>query len=184
MVLIGGDYFDGSLSEYNSLTDPLKNIKSKYGLYFVNGNHESYIGEKGADQALQSAGVKILKDEITNINGLNIIGADFTSDFGNKKNIETLLKKAKPEEANIFLHHEPRYTDLAKAHGIDLQLAGHTHDGQQFPFQFFTWLIYKKYHNGLNKDDGYTSYTSNGAGTWGPPIRIDNTPEIVVITLK
>ena len=184
MVLIGGDYFDGSLSEYNSLTDPLKNIKSKFGTYFVNGNHESYIGEQGADQALQSASVKILKDEIINVDGLNIVGADFTNDFGNKQSVEELLKKVNAEEANIFIHHEPRYTDLAKASGIDLQLAGHTHYGQQFPFQFFTWLVYKKYHNGLHTEGNYTSYTSNGAGTWGPPIRINNTPEIVVITLN
>jgi uncharacterized protein len=184
LVLIGGDYFDGSLSEYNSLTDPLKNIKSKFGVYFVNGNHESYIGEQGADQALQSAGVKILKDEIVNVDGLNIVGADFTSDFGNVQSITELLKKVDANQANIFIYHEPRYTDLAKASGIDLQLAGHTHDGQQFPFQFFTWLIYKKYHYGLNVEGNYTSYTSNGVGTWGPPIRIGNTPEIVVITLN
>lgn len=184
LILIGGDYFDGSLSEYNSLTDPLKSIDSKYGVLFINGNHESYIGERGADQVLQEAGVKILKDEIANINGLNIIGADFTSDLGNKQGVAELMKRVKPEEANIFLHHEPRYTELAKAAGIDLQLAGHTHRGQQFPFQFFTWLIYKRYHNGLHVENNYTSYTSNGAGTWGPPIRIGNTPEIVAITLK
>lgn len=184
VVLIGGDYFDGSLSEYNSYSDPLKNIKSRYGIYFVNGNHESYIGEQGADLALQSAGVRILKDEIANVDGLNIVGADFTSDFGNKQGIEELMKKVKADEANIFLHHEPRYNDLARDSGIDLQLAGHTHYGQQFPFQFFTWLIYKKYHNGLRVEDNYTSYTSNGVGTWGPPIRIGNTPEIVVITIN
>ena len=68
--------------------------------------------------------------------------------------------------------------------GVNLQLAGHTHYGQQFPFQFFTWLIYKQYHDGLHSDGGYTAYTSNGVGTWGPPIRIDNTPEIVSITLQ
>lgn len=184
LVLIGGDYFDGSLSEYNSLTDPLKKIESKFGVFFVNGNHESYIGELGADKALQSAGVKILKNEIINVDGLNIIGADFTSDFGNKQGVEELLKKTKPDETNIFLHHEPRYTDLAKMSGVNLQLAGHTHYGQQFPFQFFTWLIYKQYHDGLHSDGGYTAYTSNGVGTWGPPIRIDNTPEVVSITLQ
>jgi uncharacterized protein len=184
LVLIGGDYFDGSLSEYNSLTDPLKNIESKYGTYFVNGNHESYIGEQGADQALQSAGVKILKDAIADVDGLNIVGADFTNDFGNKQSIADLLKKVNPDAVNIFMYHEPRYTDLAKASGVDLQLAGHTHYGQQFPFQFFTWLIYKKYYNGLHTEGDYTSYTSNGVGTWGPPIRIGNTPEVVAITLE
>jgi uncharacterized protein len=184
LVLIGGDYFDGSLSEYNSLTDPLKNIKSKFGIYFVNGNHESYIGEKGADQALQSAGVKILNDKIANIDGLNIVGADFTNDLSNKQNVEELLKKVNTDEVNIFIYHEPRYIDLAKASGIDLQLAGHTHYGQQFPFQFFTWLIYKKYHNGFHTGGDYTSYTSNGVGTWGPPMRIGNTPEVVAITLN
>jgi uncharacterized protein len=184
LVLIGGDYFDGSLSEYNSLTDPLKNIKSKFGVYFVNGNHESYIGELGADKALQSAGVKILKDEIADIDGLNIVGADFTNDLGNKQSIEALLKKVSFDETNIFMYHEPRYTDLAKTSGVDLQLAGHAHYGQQFPFQFFTWLVYKKYFYGLHVEGAYTSYTSNGVGTWGPPIRIGNTPEIVIITLN
>ncbi|MCX6796003.1 MAG: metallophosphoesterase, partial [Candidatus Falkowbacteria bacterium] len=119
-----------------------------------------------------------------NVAGLNIIGADFIRDFGNKQSIEELLKKVRADEANIFLYHEPLYIEMVKNSGVSLQLAGHTHDGQQFPFQFFTWLIYKKYYNGLHVEDNYTSYTSNGAGTWGPPLRIGNTPEVVAITLN
>lgn len=184
LVLIGGDYYDGSLSTYNSLADPLKKIKSKYGTYFINGNHETYIGEQGADQALRDAGVKILKDEAARVNGINILGAEFTSEFGNKEGVEKILSEANPGEINILLYHEPRFIKEAKEKGINLQLAGHTHKGQQYPFNFFTWLIYKKYHDGLNTEGNYNIYTSNGAGTWGPPMRIGNAPEIVVILIQ
>lgn len=182
MVLIGGDYFDGSTADYDDFVSPLKSLLTKK-IFFVNGNHESYVGEQSSDQVLQSAGVKILKNEIIAVDGLNILGVDYTDDLGNKKGFEELLAKVNSNETNILLYHEPRYTDLAKAKGIDLQLAGHVHFGQQYPFNFITQIIYGKYYYGLNTDGDYNSYTSNGVGTWGPAMRIGNTPEIVIITL-
>jgi uncharacterized protein len=183
LVLIGGDYFDGTCERLTDLASPLTEMKSKNGIYFINGNHESYI-DGNVDQILANVGVHVLKNEITEINGLNIIGADFTTDFGNKATVEELLKKVNPDGANIFLYHEPRYVNQAKAAGIKLQLAGHTHDGQQLPFNFFTWLIYGKYDSGFYTEGDYNIYTSTGVGTWGPPMRIGNTPEVVAITLN
>lgn len=183
LIIIGGDYFDGTCERLADLASPLTAMKSKNGIYFVNGNHESYI-DGNVDQVLANVGVHVLKNEVVNVNGLNLIGADYTTDFGNKAAVEELLKKVSLDGANIFLYHEPRYIAQAKAAGIKLQLAGHTHDGQMLPFNFFTWLIYGKYDNGFYTEGDYNIYTSNGVGTWGPPMRIGNTPEVVAITLN
>ena len=100
------------------------------------------------------------------------------------KEEQTDLTKINPEEPTIFLNHEPIYIKKAKEKNINLQLAGHTHLGQQFPFNFLTKLAYKKYHYGLHTENSYNIYTTNGVGTWGPPMRIGNSPEMVKINFK
>jgi len=84
----------------------------------------------------------------------------------------------------VLLAHQPKSLYAAKAAGYDLQLSGHTHKGQKFPFGLITRLTYKGYDYGLHKEGGFTLYTSSGVGTWGPPMRIGSTPEIVAITVR
>jgi hypothetical protein len=184
IVFITGDYFDSRDGSFEGLAAPLKELKADKGIYFVTGNHEKYINEEQALSALKNAGVKILKDEIVNIDGLNIAGIDFPGDMQTSTSATKMLEQIKPDEPTILLYHEPKLIDLAKKSGVDLQLAGHTHAGQIWPLGFFTELIYDQYYTGLHQDGDYTLYTTPGVGTWGPPIRTGNAPEIVIITLE
>lgn len=184
IIFITGDYFDSEDGDFRVYVEPLKNIQAEKGIYFVAGNHERYIGEDRVFAAMKEAGVNVLKDEIVNIDGLNIIGVDFPGEMQTNRDLSWLFEMVKPEEANILLYHEPRLIEQAKKYGVDLQLAGHTHKGQIWPFGYITRLIYGQYHVGLHQEGSYTIHTSTGTGSWGPPIRTGNVPEIVVITLE
>ncbi len=89
-----------------------------------------------------------------------------------------------PQAPSVLLYHAPTQIPAAKAAGINLQLSGHVHQGQLFPLQFVTRLMYGKYHHGLHVEGDYTIYTSSGTGLWGPTMRTGNHPEIVVIRLE
>lgn len=183
MLFITGDYFDGTCPNYKALAEPLKFVEPPLGKYFALGNHETYLNNEEALKSLEQAGVKVLRDEIVDIGGMFIVGADYPQ-AGSKNNIEELLTQVDKEKPSILLYHEPRFIKLAQASGIDLQLAGHIHGGQFFPINLITRLIYGKYHYGLHRKDNYAIYTTSGAGTWGPPLRIGARAEIVVISFK
>jgi len=98
--------------------------------------------------------------------------------------MEKVLNSLEINSPSILLFHEPRDIEAAKNAGITLQLSGHTHMGQLWPFNYITYLIYGKYHYGLHNEGDYSIYTTNGAGTWGPPMRLFKPSEIVHITFK
>jgi uncharacterized protein len=185
LVLITGDYFDGTCKKFEELAAPLKSINSAEGIYFANGNHEIYASrgqEASLCGLLKEVGVKCLINEKISINGLNIIGLDYPAG----KESLSLLENTNPRESNILLYHEPSFSIIEKASksSIDLQLAGHTHKGQLFPFSLFTRLIYGRYHYGLHTEGRHNIYTTSGAGTWGPPMRAGSNSEIVKIIIK
>jgi hypothetical protein len=186
MVLITGDLFDGMDGNLAPIVKPLENIRAKAGAFFVIGNHETYLGLDSVFRELQNTPIKILRDEVVNVNGLKLIGVGYP-DRGEKKDITTVLESLKKDyfgKPNILLFHTPVAIAQIKELGINLELCGHTHRGQIFPFNLATSLIYHGYDHGLFQMDNYTLYTSNGVGTWGPAMRIGNNPEIVVINLK
>jgi predicted MPP superfamily phosphohydrolase len=126
--------------------------------------------------------MRVLYNEKVDLDGLQIIGVDYRdarreSDF--KKILEKMnIDRTKP---SILLKHVPTHLHVSKEQGISLQLSGHTHRGQVFLFRFITSLVYQGYDYGLKRFGGLQVYTSSGAGTWGPPMRLDTKPEIVVI---
>jgi uncharacterized protein len=186
MVVITGDLFDGMDGNLEAPARPLNDIQAKRGVFFVTGNHETYLGLDIAFSALKNTKVTILKDQVVDIDGLKIIGLSYPMQ-NEKKNVITTLESLRNEffgKPNILLYHSPVNIDQFKNNGIDLQLSGHTHAGQIFPFGYITKLIYKGYDYGLYKKDNFTLYTTSGTGTWGPTMRTGNTPEIVVITLR
>jgi len=180
IIFITGDYFDGTCPYLDIYANELKKLSPPEGMVFINGNHETYEGLDRIRAALKDIDLIYLEDELVNIKGLNILGLAYPT-RGLGRDISGELKKLEPNEPNILLYHEPRYIKEAQAAGVNLQLAGHTHQGQFWPHNFFTWLIYKKYHHGLYTDGDYTIYTTSGTGVWGPPLRIGTKPEIVVI---
>jgi uncharacterized protein len=185
-VFITGDFFDGMDGELNLLVQPLNEIRAEKGIYFVTGNHETYLGVDKVVQALENTQVKILQNEVVDLSGLKIIGINYPLQGESNNEIKILesLKNKFAGSPNILLFHAPTNIEQVKNAGVDFQLAGHTHKGQLFPFGFITKLVYKGYDYGLHQNGDFSIYTTTGAGTWGPPMRTGNVPEIVEIRLK
>lgn len=186
MVFITGDLFDGFDGGLDKLVLPLNALRAPLGIYFVTGNHETYLGTERAYAALMGTPVRVLDDAMVVINGLQIIGISYP-ERGQSKDLGAVIRNLPgfdPKRPSILLYHNPTQIEQAKAAGISLQLSGHTHQGQIFPIQFVSRLIYQKYYHGLHVEGDYTLYTSSGAGTWGPTMRTGNHPEIAVIRLE
>jgi hypothetical protein len=186
LVVITGDLFDGADGQLEELVRPLDGLRAPLGIYFVTGNHETYLGVDRAYAALKTTPTRILSDEMVVVNGLQIIGIayperGFSRDLGEA--LRT-LSTFDPQAPSVLLYHNPTGIGQAKAAGVSLQLSGHTHKGQLFPIQFISRLVYGKFYNGLHSESDFTIYTSSGAGTWGPTMRTGNHPEIAVIHLE
>ena len=188
IVFITGDLFDGiDYREIISSTDSLNDLKAKH-VFMVTGNHENYLGAINAKKALENnPKIKILENELVDVDGLKVIGFDYPKGEGFGFHFKEAFKKLKnynPKDANILLYHEPKNIQEAKDLGVKLQLSGHTHKGQTFPFNLITHLVYNGYDYGLSTLGDYNIYTTNGVGTWGPPMRVGNRSEIVSIKFE
>ncbi len=183
LVVITGDLFDGAGLELGRMAQPLNELRPPLGTFFITGNHETYVGVERSLSALDGTRVRVLRDEIVEIDGIQLVGIDYPL-MGQRKNLDSILTRIDRERPCILLYHEPAYSDTMKALGIDLQLAGHTHRGQMWPFNYITKRVYRGHDYGLHTDSDYNLYTSCGVGTWGPPLRSGNRPEIVVFTLQ
>ena len=186
IVFITGDLFDGIDGPLDELVGPLNGLTAPLGIFYVTGNHETYLGTDRAYAALKKTKARILGDEMVVIDGLQIIGISYPQ-RGFSKDIAEVIKKLpdfNPRMPSVLLYHNPTQIEQVKAAGINLQLSGHTHKGQIFPIQVISRLIYQKFYNGLHVEGDYTIYTSSGAGTWGPTMRTGNHPEIAVIHLE
>ncbi len=187
IVFITGDLFDGTASDDLSvLARPLQNLKAPDGVFFVSGNHEIYIGEDRVIAALKETGVKNLNDRTVLADGMQIMGIDYLG-FGRMGKLKDAINGQKdydPQKPVILLYHTPTEISDAKESGIDLQLSGHTHNGQIFPIKYISKIIYQGYEYGLHKEGDYSIYTTSGVGTWGPMMRTGNRPEIVKISFS
>jgi predicted MPP superfamily phosphohydrolase len=181
LVFITGDLFDGTGDDLPKAVAALDRIQAP--IYYIIGNHETYLGLDKVVRTIAGSKIQLLRDKIVDLDGVQIIGADYPA-RGERKNINSLLEKADPPKPKILLFHVPEQVEAARSHGVALQLAGHTHNGQMWPMKLFTHLIYKDFDYGLHSMGDYSLYTSSGVGTWGPPMRIGSTPEIVIITFK
>lgn len=187
IIFITGDLFDGMDGELNSLTEPLNDLRAE-NIFMVTGNHETYLGIDKAKKALAAnPRIKILENQSVDVSGLKIVGLSYPGREGLGFQFGEVFEKLdnyNPEDPNILLYHEPKNIQEAKELGIKLQLAGHTHKGQSFPFNFITHLMFKGYDYGFFTLGDYNLYATTGVGTWGPPMRTGNRPEIVVIKFE
>jgi predicted MPP superfamily phosphohydrolase len=207
LILITGDLLDGSAFEAERYITDLKKFKAKRGVYCISGNHEVYFGLEKALAIFKDAGFNIIDNTYVSVDGLQLVGVGFPDFYKRKQQKVTLanLEKYNPNLPSIVLYHTP--TDIAEVlngdtinhanlylkakskfeyamkMGFSIQLSGHTHHGQMFPFNFVTKYIYNGFDYGLNKLGDFYIYTSSGAGVWGPPIRTFSKSEIVVIKL-
>lgn len=190
LVLLAGDIVDEDLAPVirQNLGQILGSIKAPLGVIGSTGNHE-YIG--GADEAtayLESHGIVMLRDSAKAINErLWVIGRNDIEGirFGGaqRKPLSEIVENIPRDVFTIALDHQPRAYAEAKENGIDLILSGHTHHGQMWPLNYITSAMFPLSW-GYGKFDEMHAYVSSGAGSWGPPVRIGNVPEIVVIDLK
>jgi len=183
LILITGDLFDGMDGDLNYFADSLKRFQSKDGVFFVIGNHETYLGLEGSLGVLEKSGIKALRNEIVNIDGLQIMGLDDIALSRNPDLIDGISNFDK-NQASILMYHTPINVEIIKNSGINLQLSGHTHRGQLFPLGFITNIAHRGYGYGLFTEGDFSIYISSGVGTWGPPMRTGNHPEIVNITIQ
>jgi predicted MPP superfamily phosphohydrolase len=182
VLFIGGDLYDGTAVDLDHVIEPFSRISAPYGTFFITGNHEEFGDNTPYLQAVRRAGIRVLLNERVDLDGLQIIGVDYR-DSRNKERLKTILQKAGIDrhKPSILLTHAPLHLEVAEEEGISLLLSGHTHHGQVFLFRWITSLVYDGYDYGLKWYKNLLVYTSSGAGTWGPPMRLDTKPEILAI---
>lgn len=187
LIVLAGDIIDGNIDgdEAKILINVFSEMNAKFGIYAVPGNHDrwarnsSYLTER-----FQEIGINVLKDEMVTVeDSFYIIGRDDPG-WGNRsrKGLEELMNNLDSSFPVILLDHQPIDIQRAQEKNITLQLSGHTHAGQIFPSNLITGQIYEL-DWGLLKKNSYHLIVSSGFGTWGPPLRIGNNPEIVSITI-
>jgi predicted MPP superfamily phosphohydrolase len=182
ILLIPGDMFDGTTVDFAPLQKPWAEFSAPLGAYFTAGNHEEFSDPAKYLDALRRAGIRVLQNEKVVIDGLQIVGvADHSA--ANVEGFRSILRHAAvdPNAASILLVHNPNRVPIAAEAGISLQFSGHTHLGQFYPFTNIVSRMYGKFAHGLNRFGDLQVYTSCGAGTWGPPMRLGSNPEVVLI---
>ena len=175
--------FDGAGQKFAHLADPINQIKAPLGIYYITGNHETYINIEKALAAIANTAAITLRDELREVDGMQVLGIDYPLP-GKPKDMGPVLSKLDKSRPSIVLFHEPKHVDQIKEAGAGLMLSGHTHKGQVWPFGWITRVIYKKLDYGLHQIGDFNIYTTTGVGTWGPPFRTGNRPEIIKITFS
>jgi predicted MPP superfamily phosphohydrolase len=182
-----GDLVDGQMDNLVDLANILKGVSPPYGKFAVTGNHEFYAGLDRSLAFTEKAGFSVLRGEVRTIaNMINIAGVDDPARGpygpGSILSEKDLLSNLPRDKFTLLLKHQPRVEEEALGR-FDLQLSGHTHKGQIFPFGLITSLFYQTNAGlGVLKDNSML-YVSRGSGTWGPPMRFLAPPEVTVIDL-
>ncbi|MBQ0891856.1 metallophosphoesterase [Micromonospora sp. U56] len=191
LVAIVGDLVDGSVAELGEAAAPLRGLRSRYGNFFVTGNHEYYSGVEEWVQEVDRLGLRVLQNQrqeigarggvldLAGVNDVTAAGiglaapADFAAALGDRD----------PSRPVVLLAHQPVAAHEAAKFGVDLQLSGHTHGGQIVPFNLAVKLQ-QPVVSGLGEVDGTKVYVTNGAGFWGPPVRVGAPPQITLVELR
>jgi predicted MPP superfamily phosphohydrolase len=185
IVLLAGDVSDRSMIPVvrQNMNEEFRSIKATFGVYAINGNHEHYSETPNATaEYLKSAGITVLRDEVSLINSrFYVIGRNDRSNL-NRKNLSEIVKGLDMNLPKILMDHQPFHLEEAEKMDIDLQISGHTHNGQFFPGNLIVKKMYELGYGYLKK--GNTNYyVSSGLGLWGPQYRIGTESELVVINL-
>lgn len=187
ILISTGDLVDGQIDSLAGLAELLKAINARYGKFAVTGNHEFFAGLEHALSFMDDAGFTVLRGETATAGGvISIAGVDDPTGkyLGHYKGIseKTLLSGLPKDRFTLLLKHIP-VIDKNALGLFDLQLSGHTHDGQIFPFNFIVRLFFPKHAGLFHLPHNALLYVSRGSGTWGPPIRFLSPPEVTIIQL-
>jgi predicted MPP superfamily phosphohydrolase len=190
MVAITGDLVDGSVEALSFHVQPISRLKSTYGSFFVLGNHEYYSGADAWITQIKKLDIVVLLNQhkVIKHNNANLVIAGITDYSGehfgdkHKSDPKLALALAPPDAIKILLAHQPRSAIIAEKFGYDLQLSGHTHGGQFWPWNFFV-KTQQPFNTGLHKVNNMWLYISRGTGYWGPPKRLGKSAEITQLCL-
>jgi predicted MPP superfamily phosphohydrolase len=179
-VFLAGDLYDGTAIDAAKAAEPLRDLRAPHGAYFVAGNHEQFGDDSRYLQAVSSAGVRVLHNEKVDADQLQIVGVPYNH-ASRDEHFQKVLRQIGVDRnrASILLTHAPDRPHIAEKEGISLQVSGHTHVGQFYPWTWMARRIYRQFVYGLSRIGKMLVYTSSGAGTWGPPLRLGSSPEIV-----
>jgi predicted MPP superfamily phosphohydrolase len=183
IIFLPGDFFDGAKTDAGRLAAPFKQLSPPFGIYFSTGNHDEFGNAAQHSAALSRAGVQVLHNEKVTVDGLQILGVNYhdsTQILRLRATLESL--RLDPAHPSILLNHVPNRLPIVEQAGVSLQLSGHTHGGQLFPFTWLIRRVFGEFTYGLQRFGALQVYTSSGAGTWGPPMRVGTHPEIVLLT--
>jgi uncharacterized protein len=191
VVAITGDLVDGSVAELGAAVAALGDLKAKHGVYFVTGNHEYYAGAHEWVAYLGTLGIRVLRNERVTIgegeSAFDLAGVDdwtagqHASDHGH--DLPKALAGRDESRELVLMAHQPRSITEAAERGVGLQLSGHTHAGQIWPWRYFVYLQ-QPFVAGLAKRKDTWIYVSPGTGYWGPPMRLGSRAEITRVILE
>ncbi|MBB5829865.1 metallophosphoesterase [Micromonospora carbonacea] len=191
LVAVVGDLVDGSVAELGEAAAPLGDLRSRYGSFFVTGNHEYYSGVEEWVREVDRIGLRVLQNVrqeirtpagVLDLAGVNDVTAAGTGLAG-PADFAAALGDRDPSRPVVLLAHQPVAAVEAARFGVDLQLSGHTHGGQMVPFNLAVRLQ-QPVVSGLGEVDGTKVYVTNGAGFWGPPVRVGANPQVTLVELR
>jgi hypothetical protein len=184
-IFISGDLYDGTAIDAGRAAEPFNKLTAPHGVYFVAGNHEQFGDDSKYLRAIAAAGVRVLSNEKVEADGLQIIGVPYRN-ATQDRHLASVLHGIGVDRgrASILLTQAPDHPEIAEAAGVSLQLSGHTHLGQFIPWSWMARRIYRQFVYGLSRIGKMQVFTSSGAGTWGPPLRLGSKPEIVVLEFE
>jgi predicted MPP superfamily phosphohydrolase len=191
LIALTGDLVDGPVDSLRDDIAPLQALRAKHGVFAITGNHEYYAGADEWIAAISQLGVRYLRNERVTIGGpdaaFDLAGVDDHSADrweGHGEDLPRALAGRDPSRALVLLAHQPRQVKRAAKHGVDLQLSGHTHGGQIWPWHYIVRIQQGGLLAGRYEHEGTQLYVTRGCGYWGPPVRLLAPLEITRVILR
>jgi predicted MPP superfamily phosphohydrolase len=190
-IVVTGDLVDGKVRDLREEVGILRGLKAKDGIFYCTGNHECYWGVAEWKEFVAELGWKTLSNghvliqrelETLVVGGLPD-PTEVQTEQGEAPSVQRAFQGVDPRQCRILLVHQPKFFEEAYQAGVDLQLSGHTHAGQFFPFSLLVRFVHR-YYRGLNRHESMWVYVNRATGYWGPPLRFANSAEITKLILK
>jgi uncharacterized protein len=191
LIALTGDLVDGKVADLRDDIAPLADLRARHGVYAVTGNHEYYAGADPWIAEITRLGARYLRNELVTIGdsgaSFDLAGVDDHSADGypgHGEDLDSATAARDPDRALVLLAHQPRQVRRAAKYGVDLQLSGHTHGGQIWPWHYIVRLQQGGLLAGRYEYNGTTLYVTRGCGYWGPPVRLGAPLEITRVILR